>query len=126
MTESARSSQPTPPYKRFRQPPRLPKPSAVAAGALAAFVALVVVLAIQLKSGNDPALGPGGANANVPKKRVLVRRIEKRVVITRVVPAEEGDDGGAAGGPSSVTTSSPPVASAPAAAPAPAPTTSSS
>jgi hypothetical protein len=60
----------------------------VATSALAGFLVVAAVLAIQLRMGGDPALGsqPRASAAAAPR-RVLIRRIEERRVIVRVVPA---------------------------------------
>ena len=109
------------------RPARHRRPSAwpIAAGSLALFAVVLAFLALQLKAGRDPALGAGNPK---PAKRVLVRRVEKRVVIERVVrdgSDEESDDGAVDddAAPSSGATS---VAAAPAPAPVPAPITTQS
>ena len=101
----------------------------VAWAAAAAFLAVFAGLAFQMRQGRDPVLRAGhdGASAVVAPRRVLIRRVVKRRVIVRVIPAEPGA-GGAPTGTSTplasvpVVTSSPTtVAAAPAPAPAPAP-----
>ncbi|HWM10830.1 MAG TPA: hypothetical protein VNO82_15855, partial [Solirubrobacteraceae bacterium] len=69
-------------------PPRRPsKPSSgwVFAPALGAFFAALTLLAFQVRSGNDPALGPAEPQpvAQVQKKpkRVLIRKVIKRIVV---------------------------------------------
>jgi hypothetical protein len=108
--------------------PRVPRPLATFSAALALFLTVLTVLAWQVGSGNDPAIGSGqaAAVAQTPK-RVLVKRLVRRVVHTKVVvvPPEE-DDAPAAAGTSyavaPVVRSAPaPVVSAAAPAPAPAP-----
>jgi hypothetical protein len=88
---------------------RKPSPFWLAAGSLAAFLALLAVLAVQVRAGRDPALGPA---APAEPRRVIVHRvIVRRVIVTgarRPTPAAAGSS--ARGG-----------AAAPA-APAPAPT----
>ena len=104
---------------------RRPRARAVAAMSLALFLAVFALLAFQLRSGRDPALGRPQARAAAPApppRRVLVRKI----IITRVVvhlPAQEDDRPVAAAAPVYVPApSSPPtVVAPPAAAPAPAP-----
>jgi len=60
----------------------------VATSALAGFLVVAAALAIQLRMGGDPALGPGpAASATTAPRRILIRRVEVRRVIVRVVPA---------------------------------------
>jgi hypothetical protein len=104
-----------------RRPPRRPRrPGLLAVGtwSLAAFVAVLVLLVVQMRVGRDPALGARPATAVAPApRRVLVRRvIVKRVVVDEVHDAE---DGGASAARRTVVLV--PRPSAPAAAPAPAP-----
>lgn len=110
--------------------PRRRRPSAVpiVGGSLAAFMALFGFLTYQLRIGHDPALGAKTVAAAPAPKRVLVKRLERHVIVTTVVPPkEESDDGGsqpvqqvAVAQPATV--QQPVVVQAPAAAPAPAPT----
>ena len=102
-----------------------PRARAVASMTLVLFLAVFALLAFQLRSGRDPALGRPQARAAAPApppRRVLVRKI----IVTRVVvhlPARDDDRPVAAAAPVRVPVpSSPPaVAAPPAAAPAPAP-----
>jgi hypothetical protein len=94
------------------EPRRKPSSFGVFAGSLAAFFALLAFLAVQVRAGGDPALGPAKPAATAEPRRVIVHRvIVRRVIVTERAPAA----------------SSPPIAersSAPApapAAPAPAP-----
>jgi hypothetical protein len=123
MTEPNRTPRP-----RRRKPSALP----VAAGSLAAFFGLFGFMAYQLRTGHDPALGAQVASAPVaPTKRVIVKRIERRIVVTTILPPREGSDDGqtvavqtAPSAPVVTAAPSAPVVvqqSAPAAAPAPAP-----
>jgi hypothetical protein len=99
-----------------RRPRRASTAFAVAAVSAAAFFALLGGLAIQLANGNDPALAdnsPATEPAQQPR-RILVRRIHRRIIVTHVVPAPESDD-------SVASTSVPPISSAPALSPTPAP-----
>ena len=77
--------------------PRRRKPSAypIVAGSLAAFVGLSGFLAYQLRMGHDPALGGKVAVQQVvAPKRIVLKRIEHHIVVTKVIPPpEEGDDG---------------------------------
>lgn len=86
---------------------RRPGPWPVIAGSLALFLIMLAFLALQLRAGRDPALGASVA----PAKRVLVRREEKQVVVTRVLRGDDGSEAESASG-------GPPVAAAPAPAPA--------
>jgi hypothetical protein len=115
------------------RPRKRPGPLPVAAATLATFLVLVTLLAMQLRSGRDPALGagPGASAAQAAPKRVLVKRIVRRKVIVRLIPSETSGGapvaaGGAAApatagaGAAPVTSAPAPAAAAPAAAPAPA------
>ena len=123
MTEPSHTPRP-----RRRKPSALP----VAAGSVAAFLGLFGFMAYQLRTGHDPALGAQAASTPVaPAKRVVVKRIERRIVVTTILPPrEEGDDGQTVGiqaAPSAPVVTAAPSApvvvqqSAPAPAPAPAP-----
>jgi hypothetical protein len=72
-----------------RAVPRRPGPWPVIAGSLALFLIMLAFLVLQLRAGRDSALRAGAT----PAKRVLIRRQENRVVITRVV-ADDGRSGG--------------------------------
>jgi hypothetical protein len=105
-----------------RRPPRRPRrPGLLAVGtwSLAAFVAVLVLLVVQMRVGRDPALGARPATAVVAPapRRVLLRRvIVKRVVVDEVHDAEDG-----AASAARRTVVVVPQPSAPAVAPAPAP-----
>ena len=111
---------------------RRPSCFGVFAGSLAAFFALLAFLAVQVRAGGDPALGP----AKVPaERRVIVHRVVvRRVIVTDPAPAAAGgsvDGGGpvsggsvSGGGDGTGRTLAPP-ASAPPSAPAPVTTGSS-
>ena len=96
---------------------------AMVAGGFALFLTLLILLAWQVRSGHDPALGAARQQpalvAQAPK-RVLVRRVVRRVIIEKVV---EPDDGGTAVAlvPAGTSVQSAPqvVYAAPAPAPAP-------
>lgn len=79
----------TDPGRRPRSRRRRPSPLPVAAGSLAAFFGLFGFLAYQLRAGHDPALGTQIASAPAPAKRIVVKRIEHRVVVTKVLPPLE-------------------------------------
>jgi hypothetical protein len=105
-----------------------------------AFVAIAGFLALQLRSGHDPAFANAGANA-APAPRVVIHRVvRKRVVVVDVIPARTrggGGSGGKAGGSATSSTTAPtgggtsapapaaasqaPAVGAPAPVPAPAP-----
>jgi hypothetical protein len=138
MTEARPESAPAP-----RRPARSQRPAAVAyGGGAVAFVAVLAALSWQVAAGGDPAIGDGRqAAAPAPAKRVVVRRIVRRVVVTHEAPAAvaaappaPAPAAPAASAPAAPAASAPaaPAASAPAvpaasapAAPAP-PTTRSS
>jgi hypothetical protein len=93
----------------------------VALASLATFLVVLVFLAVQMWLGSDPVLHPRSAAATAPARQVLVRRIEKRTVLVRVIPAEQDDGASPAPRGTAVVVSAPATPSAPAAAPAPAP-----
>ena len=100
------------------RPPRRRKPSAypVVAASLAAFMGLFGFMAHQLRTGHDPALGNQVAAAPAPTaKRVVVKRIEHRVIVTKLLPPRESDDDSGDGQPAGapVTTSAPVATGAP-------------
>ena len=88
--------------------------------ALALFAVTLTLLVAQVRAGRDPALGRPVAAARAPRQ-ITVKRIERRVIITRVIPTEDGPRvqvvGTAPAPPTVVQTAS----AAPAPAPAPAP-----
>ena len=106
-----------PPVRTARRPaPRRPGPGAVIWGSVALFAVTFGFLTSQLANGNDPSLSKQAATQSTPRK-VLVRRVIKRRVVTRVVPAP---------GPTSVSAGPVSTSAAPVvAAPAPAPVTTS-
>lgn len=114
-----------------RTPAKRPGPMGVVIASMATFLAVFALLASQMASGNDPALHAKPADvALVAPRRVLVRRVvQQRVIVTRIEPGENEGEGGDDGGTAVVNTSAPAVvSSAPAPAPAPVapPTTRSS
>jgi hypothetical protein len=128
MTDPAAAALPRPgatrtaPRQRAaaRSTPRRPSATGVLTGTLAVFLACFTFLAWQLHAGNDPSLGRPVAQA---APRVLVKRVERKVVVT----TEADDDGAAAAAGSGTGGSSVQVVqSSPAPAAAPAPTTRSS
>ena len=80
---------------------RRPRARTVASMTLALFLAVFALLAFQLRSGRDPALGRPQARAAAPApppRRVLIRK----VIVTRVVvhlPARDDDRPVAAAAP---------------------------
>jgi hypothetical protein len=105
--------------------PRRGKPSSfgVFAGSLAAFFALLAFLAVQVRAGGDPALGPAKPAATADARRVIVHRvIVRRVIVTEPAPKPAAAGGGSAPAAPAAAPSAPaaaPAAPAPA-APAPA------
>ena len=80
MTESAA------PRAERRARPRRPGPFPVVAASLALFLATFALLAFQLRAGRDPALGATKAAPLAKVARpVIVRRIHRRIVVTRIV-----------------------------------------
>jgi hypothetical protein len=92
--------------------------------ALAVFAATLALLAGQMRAGRDPALGRPVAAA--PPRHILIRRIERRVIMTRVIRDAPAAPARTAAAPPAIrVTAAPPparvVVPAPAPAPAPAP-----
>ena len=78
---------------------RKPSPFGLLAGSLAAFFALLAFLAVQVRAGGDPALGPPKPAATAEPRRVIVHRvIMRRIVVTDRAPARRGSAGAASGG----------------------------
>jgi hypothetical protein len=76
--------------RRTRRGPRV---TATAFAAVALFLSLLVLLAWQVRSGRDPALGAAQRPALVaqaPPRRVLVRKIVRRVIDEKVVETDDG------------------------------------
>jgi hypothetical protein len=123
---AATMTEPAPPRERIKPP----GPFMVIAGSLGLFLALLSLLAFQLRTGRDPAIGKGSqtvASTAAAPRRVLIRR----VIITRVVTHVRRDDATpareAAPAPRSAPATAAPAQAAPApAAPAPAPLTTRS
>jgi hypothetical protein len=99
--------------------PRRPGPTGLGLWSLGAFFAVLAVLAVQVRAGEDPALGPAKPAADVAQRRVIVHRVVlRRVVVTEPAPRASVP---ASGGGSAPATPAPPVPAAPvASAPAPA------
>ncbi len=58
-TGCAAVAEPTPVPRRPAPPPPKPSPLAVVTAALGIFLIALTLLAIQVRNGRDPALGPG-------------------------------------------------------------------
>jgi hypothetical protein len=103
---------------------RKPSSLGVFAGSLAAFFALLAFLAVQVRAGGDPALGPAKPAPTAEPRRVIVHRVIVRKVIVTERPrvAAGGGQVATSGGGTAVAGggSSAPAPSAPAPAPAPA------
>lgn len=84
----------------------------------AVFCLLFILLALQIRAGNDPSIGAGKQTAVAAPRQVIVRRIiVRRVIEDAPARASTGGSGAAAPAPAGAQ----PTASAPApAAPAPA------
>ena len=103
---------------------RKPSPVGLLAGSLAAFFALLAFLAVQVRAGGDPALGPAKPAASAEPRRVIVHRvILRRVIVTESAPrVAAGGEASGGGAPAPAAAGS----SAPAPAPAAPVTTGSS
>ncbi|MFN8161130.1 MAG: hypothetical protein U0R52_08855 [Solirubrobacterales bacterium] len=110
MTEPGTAARPEPAPRAPSRAAR-PGPGLVLSGTLALFAVTFGFLTYQLRSGNDPALG-AKALASTTARPVVVRRIVKHRVITRVLPTPGAS--GAVTSSGAVTTSAAPVATAPA------------
>jgi len=113
-----------------RRLPRRPGGFGVGASALAAFLAILAVLALRMSAGKDPALGAGdpagpGLAAAKLKRPVIHRKVVRLRVIHDPQVPEPAAPGGAglaiAPPPAPSSFASPPPAAPQAAAPAPAP-----
>ena len=105
-----------------RRPARSQRPAVLAyAGSAVGFMAVLGALSWQVAGGSDPAIGAGEQAAAPPAKRVLVRRIVRRVIVTR-----EPRDAPASAAPAAAAPAAPAPAPASAPAPAPAPPTTRS
>jgi hypothetical protein len=81
---------------------RKPSPFGLLGGSLAAFFALLAFLAVQVRAGGDPALGPPKPAATAEPRRVIVHRvIVRRIVVTDRAPARRTVERAAAGAGSS-------------------------
>ena len=103
-----------------------PRPAATLAAGVAVFVAVLVLLAWQVRSGRDPALGAAKQAARVAPapRRVLVKKIVRRVIVTKVIHTDDGPVLVASTAPAPTSSGSvsysPPAVSYSAPAPAPA------
>jgi hypothetical protein len=103
-----------------------PRPMATITAGIAVFVAVLVLLAWQVRSGRDPALGAARQAARVAPapRRVLVKKVVRRVIVTKVVQTDDGPvlvastAPAPAGGGTAVSSSPAVVYSAPAPTPA--------
>jgi hypothetical protein len=95
---------------------RRPVPVAAIAGAL--FCVVLIYLALQVRAGNDPAIGAGKQAPASPARPVVVRR----VVVTRLIEEDAPATAGSAA-PASAPAAEPASAAA-TTAPAPAPAAS--
>jgi hypothetical protein len=95
-------------------------PVAAIAGGL--FCLVLINLALQVRAGNDPAIGAGSQTAAAPQPRqVIVRRIIIRRIIEEDAPAPAAGSGTAgSSGDASAPAAGAATSSAPAPAPAPA------
>ena len=100
---------------------RRPLPSArvVVTATLALFLMVFALLAYQLRSGRDPALGAGPATrvAAPPPKRIIVRKL----IVTRVIVHLPQEDVAVPATREATVPVAPAAAPSPVAAPAPAP-----
>ena len=105
------------------EPRRKPSSFGVFAGSLAAFFALLAFLAVQVRAGGDPALGPAKPAATAEPRRVIVHRVVvRKVIVTEREPASGGRSAVEPGASSPAAGAAPSRAAAPAPAPsAPAP-----
>jgi hypothetical protein len=100
---------------------RPPRPAAIRLGAVALFATFLVLLAWQVRAGRDPALARQAAREAAAHTRpVIVRRVERRIILERVRRIED-DDGASATGAAAAPATAPVPVEAPAAPPAPAP-----
>jgi hypothetical protein len=100
-------------------------PVAAIAGGL--FCLMLIYLALQVRSGNDPAIGAGTPTAAAPAPRqVIVRRIIIRRIVEEDAPrtARRATGTGTAAASAPAPASSAPAPAAPGPAPAPAPVVS--
>jgi hypothetical protein len=87
---------------------RKPGPFPVVATSVAAFTGLFGFLMFQMRNGHDPALGAPAASVSPAVKRVVVKRIERRVIVTKLLPARRPRPQ-----PQPVPAAAPPAAAAP-------------
>ena len=93
---------------------RKPSPFGLLAGSLASFFALFAFLAVQVRAGGDPALGPPKPAATAEPRRVIVHRvIVRRIVVTDRVRRPRAS-AGTSSAPAAGTVSSAPAPAAPA------------
>ncbi len=106
-----------------RSPLRPPTVLATVAAATTAFAGLSIALAFQMAEGRDPALGRTQVIAPAPpagaRRQIVVRRIERRVIVD--VVRDRPGPAAAGSAPAPARTRAPVVAAAPNPAPVPAP-----
>jgi hypothetical protein len=83
-----------------------PRATLVPAVALAVFCVVLTYLALQVRAGNDPAIGAGPQASAAPARQVVVRR----VVVERV---DDDDPGSVAGSGATLAPAAPAPASPP-------------
>ena len=101
---------------------RGPRPLVTLAAGVAVFLSVLALLAWQVRSGRDPALGAARQQpalvAQAPQ-RVLVRKVVRRVIQEKVVESDDGPEAVVVRSVPTVVNAAP--TPAPTAAPAPAP-----
>jgi hypothetical protein len=130
---AAMTTEPRPATPTSRARVRKPAPGWVFGGALGTFFAALALLAVQVRAGDDPALGEAqpvaAAPASRPAKVVVKRKVIKRIVVHHPAPEAAPSAPVAApdtSAPATAAAPSAPAPAAPATAPAPAPLTTQS
>ncbi len=82
-------SAPSGTVRNSRRAPRPPHAVTTTAVALVLFIVAMTFLGWQMRNGQDPALGAGSPVATAPPqpRRVLIRRIQRKVIVTTIKPA---------------------------------------
>jgi hypothetical protein len=91
MTDE-QTRQPQPPAKPRRTPRPLPSPLAVITASLGLFLVVLTLMALQVRNGRDPALGPGPLPAPAIQSATGGTAAQVTKVVTRASAT-----GGAAG-----------------------------
>jgi hypothetical protein len=95
--------------------------SAAFGGAAAVFLVTLAFLALEVRAGNDPAIGAGQPQAAAPAPQpMVVRRIVERRIVRRHRATPASGEGAAAGGSAPAVRAGAPTPAAGAPAPAPA------